>query len=331
MTLSLYLVIASQNSKTDEKNLNHDDPDPETTCRWSPLSQPYCTQTIFHRSVSTELPVQLAIFPETRVTVSFHDYRCPAVLPLAGHRTDEFPAAFSLVRFCESFVRLIFCAHDDDKIYNPVERHRNSCTETFEYSALPIVRYHSRAIFTVLCAISHLCSSHHLTPNCRHTSPRNPPPVVVWLKNDQVVDDECEHNSMNAIENRLHWPSVSRHDFGSVFTCQASNTKLMDPRQASVVLDLRLPPLTVTFSVMDEVLVADRRYDVQCNSAGSRPPASITWYRNDKKLPKIKTIQFCHGWVNSGSEDLRRVLYTESPGIPVAVAAARARKTNPGR
>jgi len=67
----------------------------------------------------------------------------------------------------------------------------------------------------------------------------NPPPVVVWLKNDQVVDDECEHNSVNAIENRLHWPSVSRHDFGSVFTCQASNTKLMDPRQASVVLDLR--------------------------------------------------------------------------------------------
>lgn len=49
----------SQNSKTDEKNLNHDDPDPETTCRRSPLSQPHCTQTIFHRSVSTELPVQL--------------------------------------------------------------------------------------------------------------------------------------------------------------------------------------------------------------------------------------------------------------------------------
>lgn len=47
-------------------------------------------------------------------------------------------------------------------------------------------------------------------------------------------------------------------------------------------------PLTVTFSVVDEVLVADRRYDVLCHSAGSRPPASITWYRNDKKLPKMK-------------------------------------------
>ncbi|KAF0758027.1 protein turtle B-like isoform X2 [Aphis craccivora] len=51
-----------------------------------------------------------------------------------------------------------------------------------------------------------------------------------------------------------------------------------------------MPPLTVSFSVMDDFLVADRRYDVQCHSAGSRPPASITWYRNDKKLPKIKYI-----------------------------------------
>lgn len=54
------------------------------------------------------------------------------------------------------------------------------------------------------------------------------------------------------------------------------------------MLYILVPPLTVTFSVMDDVLVADRRYDVQCHSAGSRPPASITWYRNDKKLPKIK-------------------------------------------
>lgn len=66
-----------------------------------------------------------------------------------------------------------------------------------------------------------------------------PPPTVVWLKNGEVVDEEREHDAKNGIENRLHWPTVSRQDLNSIFTCQASNTKLMDPRQASVTLDLR--------------------------------------------------------------------------------------------
>lgn len=67
----------------------------------------------------------------------------------------------------------------------------------------------------------------------------NPSPLVTWLKNGKVVDDECEHKANNVIENRLHWPAVGRHDLNSVFTCQAANTKLMDARQSSIVLDLR--------------------------------------------------------------------------------------------
>ncbi|XP_022183583.1 hemicentin-1-like [Myzus persicae] len=181
---------------------------------------------------------------------------------------------------------------NDEGVYRCRVDFRNSATKSFRYNLSVIVPPEHPVVFDRLgrqlnMTVGPLDEGDGIALICRVIG-GNPPPVVVWLKNDQIVDDECEHNSMNAIENRLHWPSVSRQDFGSVFTCQASNTRLMDPRQASVVLDLRLPPLTVTFSVMDEVLVADRRYDVQCHSAGSRPPASITWYRNDKKLPKIK-------------------------------------------
>lgn len=66
-----------------------------------------------------------------------------------------------------------------------------------------------------------------------------PQPQVVWLKNGNVVDDECEHVDAEVNENRLLWLTVGRQDLGSSFTCQATNTKLMDPRQSTVTLDLR--------------------------------------------------------------------------------------------
>lgn len=65
-----------------------------------------------------------------------------------------------------------------------------------------------------------------------------PEPSVRWLVNGQVVDDEYEHNSGDVIENRLSWVNVTRKDLESVFSCQASNTNLTDPRETSLVLDM---------------------------------------------------------------------------------------------
>lgn len=53
-----------------------------------------------------------------------------------------------------------------------------------------------------------------------------------------MVDDQYEHNAGDVIENRLVWPSASRKDLDALFTCQAINTKLTDPKEAVVVLDL---------------------------------------------------------------------------------------------
>ena len=53
-----------------------------------------------------------------------------------------------------------------------------------------------------------------------------------------MVDEEYEQNFGDVIENRLLWPSVQRTDLNSIFTCQAINTKLIDPKEFSLVLDL---------------------------------------------------------------------------------------------
>ena len=65
-----------------------------------------------------------------------------------------------------------------------------------------------------------------------------PSPEVRWLINGLQVDDQTEHNSGDVIENRLLWPAVQRSDLNSIFTCQALNTKLVEPKETSFVLDM---------------------------------------------------------------------------------------------
>lgn len=65
-----------------------------------------------------------------------------------------------------------------------------------------------------------------------------PQPEVRWMVNGVLVDDQYEHNTGDVIENRLLWPSIQRTDLNSIFTCQAINTQLVEPRENSYILDL---------------------------------------------------------------------------------------------
>ncbi|CAO1368871.1 unnamed protein product [Diamesa hyperborea] len=115
-----------------------------------------------------------------------------------------------------------------------------------------------------------------------------PQPSVRWLVNGLIVDDQVEQNTGDVTENRLMWPAVSRNDLNSIFTCQAMNTQLVEPRESTFVLDLHLKPLTVKIMNPSTPLVADRRYEVQCESSGSRPNAIITWYKGKRQLRRAK-------------------------------------------
>ncbi|KAG5676002.1 hypothetical protein PVAND_005857 [Polypedilum vanderplanki] len=122
---------------------------------------------------------------------------------------------------------------------------------------------------------------------CRVVGGR-PPPQVRWLVNGLIVDEQVEQQTGDVTENRLMWPSVARSDLNSIFTCQAINTQLVEPRESSYVLDLHLKPLTVEIVNKKLPLVADRRYEVQCESSGSRPNAIITWYKGKRQLRRAK-------------------------------------------
>ncbi|XP_055684288.1 hemicentin-2 isoform X1 [Lutzomyia longipalpis] len=123
--------------------------------------------------------------------------------------------------------------------------------------------------------------------SCRVVGGR-PQPEVRWLVNGLLVDDQYEQNSGDVIENRLMWPAIQRTDLNSVFTCQATNTLLAEPKESSYVLDIYLKPLEVKIKEPPGPLVADRRYEITCQSSGSRPNAIITWYKGKRQLRRTR-------------------------------------------
>ncbi|RZF42473.1 hypothetical protein LSTR_LSTR004392 [Laodelphax striatellus] len=180
----------------------------------------------------------------------------------------------------------------DEGLYRCRVDFRNTPTRSFRYNLTVIVPPEYPQVMdafskTVNSTLGPYVEGSNVTLTCRVTGGK-PEPVVRWLVNGNVVDDIYEHNAGNVIENRHTWLGLRRRDLHSVFSCQASNTELTDPKETSLVLDLLLKPLTAKIMSKPTPLKADERYEVKCESAGSKPPAVITWYKAKKQLRKVK-------------------------------------------
>ncbi|CAG9863888.1 unnamed protein product [Phyllotreta striolata] len=180
----------------------------------------------------------------------------------------------------------------DEGVYRCRVDFRNAQTRSFRYNLTVIVPPEPPTVLDkwgrhLNKTIGPYNEGDDITLTCR-TVGGHPTPVVRWLVNGLIVDDEFEHNAGDVIENILTWPAIRRKDLDALFTCQAVNTKLTEPKEAFVVLKINLRPLTAEIMEVKGPLVADKRYEVTCQSAGSRPPAIITWYKGKRQLRRTK-------------------------------------------
>ncbi|XP_058447205.1 CD166 antigen-like [Malaya genurostris] len=203
--------------------------------------------------------------------------------PRAHFNTDTDPATLDI-----QDVR-----RHDEGVYRCRVDFRTSQTQSFRYN-LSIIILPEHPV--VLNQWGQQLNSSKLGPKeegddivltCRVVGGR-PQPSVKWLINGILVDEQYEHNSGDVIENRLLWAAIQRSDLNSIFTCQATNTQLAEPKESSYVLDLHLKPLSVKIMNPSTPLVADRRYEISCESVGSRPNAIITWYKGKRQLRRAK-------------------------------------------
>ncbi|XP_028522320.2 synaptogenesis protein syg-2 isoform X3 [Apis cerana] len=113
-----------------------------------------------------------------------------------------------------------------------------------------------------------------------------PEPKVKWWRGEMLLDSSDEPGEFPSLRrNTLIVKQLSRADLHAVFICQASNNNISQPVSASVTIEMHLKPMSVTILSNEHTpLSAGRKYDINCITVGSRPPAKLSWYMNGKKL-----------------------------------------------
>ncbi|XP_044744412.1 nephrin-like isoform X1 [Coccinella septempunctata] len=118
-----------------------------------------------------------------------------------------------------------------------------------------------------------------------------PPPIVTWSRNEVVVSNQSfvmPSGGSAYVRSELRITGLGRRDVHSELTCRASNNNKTPPLAATLHVDMNFGPLDVKILGANQPLSAGRRYDLLCQSSGSRPPASITWWKNGQRLERTK-------------------------------------------
>ncbi|XP_047506872.1 neural cell adhesion molecule 2 isoform X1 [Pieris napi] len=114
-----------------------------------------------------------------------------------------------------------------------------------------------------------------------------PRPRVTWYLENVVIDDSFEQRADGITVNTLTFPNVGRQHLNARLVCQASNTNLAPPETKVLILDINLKPITVNILNKEKQVSADKRYEIECKTTGSRPDASVSWWKNNRQLKRM--------------------------------------------
>lgn len=90
------------------------------------------------------------------------------------------------------------------------------------------------------------------------------------------------------VRNELILPKLDKSYLHKRLSCKADNTELAPERVQTVYIDLNFPPTLVQIANKDELLIAGRASEIRCVTSGSRPPAHIEWFLNERRIEKFK-------------------------------------------
>ncbi|XP_065086587.1 hemicentin-1-like [Ochlerotatus camptorhynchus] len=113
-----------------------------------------------------------------------------------------------------------------------------------------------------------------------------PRPNVTWYLDNMVIDESYETRPDGTTVNHLSYPNIGRQHLDARLMCVASNTNLTPPNNKVVVLDVNLKPVAVHIMVKEKFVSADKLYDIECKSSGSRPAATISWHKGTSQIFK---------------------------------------------
>ncbi|XP_040077954.1 hemicentin-1 [Ixodes scapularis] len=108
-----------------------------------------------------------------------------------------------------------------------------------------------------------------------------PAAKVTWWREGGRLEDEPSEAGGSV----LRLGPLDRRDLLATLTCRASNNNISEPLATSVVVDMILGPLSVSIVGGQPTLEAGRPSSLRCVSSGSRPPATLSWWKGTQRLP----------------------------------------------
>ncbi|CAH2257055.1 jg11928 [Pararge aegeria aegeria] len=116
-----------------------------------------------------------------------------------------------------------------------------------------------------------------------------PAPTVIWLIDGTPAPQYVgEKTDTHVVVNKLDITHVKRSHLNTTFKCRASNTKLVSPQEKSVRLEMNLKPTLVLIQSKPATLSSERYVSLSCVAEGSRPPAQLTWFKDNRKFKRGK-------------------------------------------
>ncbi|XP_054259110.1 synaptogenesis protein syg-2-like [Macrosteles quadrilineatus] len=113
-----------------------------------------------------------------------------------------------------------------------------------------------------------------------------PPPVVKWWRGPTLLEARETNSSrdLSVRESRLLVRRLDRSDLHATYTCTASNNNVTTPVSAAVRVEMHFKPLSAQILTSYVPLSAERKVEIVCQAIGSRPPAKISWWKDNKHL-----------------------------------------------
>ncbi|XP_063831478.1 neural cell adhesion molecule 1-like isoform X2 [Ostrinia nubilalis] len=203
--------------------------------------------------------------------------------PRAYFATVARPAALTL-----SSVQL-----DDEGVYRCRVDFKNSPTRNFQIRLTVIVPPHQMLLYDksgadVSGVVGPLEEGAALVLVCEVRGGR-PEPVVTWLINGTPAPQYIGvKTDTHVVVNRLELQQLKREDLNTTFKCRAANTVLVPPQEKIVRLEMNLAPLSVSLLGRPQQLIAGAVASLRCVAEGSRPPAQVTWFKDNRSFEKDK-------------------------------------------
>lgn len=114
-----------------------------------------------------------------------------------------------------------------------------------------------------------------------------PGPLVQWLRKDQVVSNKTFSSSTETASLQISLAKLGRSDLLTELTCLATNNNRTN-LSATVQIDMNFSPLDVRILEPKQPFTAGRKYELICQSIGSRPPAKVTWWIGGHRSDRTK-------------------------------------------